>query len=252
MFIKRYGSGGEGRAFFCLHGWGGDHREFAPLAVRLPSDVTLISADLPGYGKSAQPREWTLSRIVGEIGETLEEMDQRPDTLVGFCTGAILALLTATRYPDTTQRVVLIDPFAFVPWYFAIFLIHGLGEKAYHSTFQSPLGRAVTDWVLKRLQAADADFTRAFKSVDHQVTLRYLDLLSQIDIYKEFASLGMKIDLAFGEHTFRAVKKSVGIYRQLWPQARSFELKGVGHLPLVKGARQLRQMLFLPVSINGK
>ncbi|UCF95298.1 MAG: alpha/beta fold hydrolase, partial [Desulfobacterales bacterium] len=160
MFVKRYGSGP--RTFLCLHGWGGDHREFVPVTVRMPADVCVLSVDLPGYGKSPKPTRWSLAAIVDEVCAAPEIQGAELITLVGFCSGAIFALLVAARDPARVRRVVMIDPFAFIPWYFRIFLAGKLGRRAYHTTFQTRMGRAITDWVFKRMQVTDADFTRAF------------------------------------------------------------------------------------------
>jgi pimeloyl-ACP methyl ester carboxylesterase len=167
-----------------------------------------------------------------------------PITLVGFCSGAIFALLVAARDPARVRRVVMIDPFAFIPWYFRIFLAGKLGRRAYHTTFQTRMGRAITDWVFKRMQVTDADFTQAFAMLDHEVTLRYLQLLSTIDLHKQFRNLSLAIEIIHGEHTFHAVRHSADIYCKLWPQSQVRILAGVGHLPMIKGARQLSEIIF--------
>ena len=243
MFVKEYGAGE--REFLCFHGWGGDHREFAPLASRLSAGICLLSVDLPGYGLSPAPKQWSLDEIVTEASLILENRDIRSCTLVGFCSGAGLALMVAARAPAKVKRVVMIDPFAFVPWYFRIFLSGGFGRRAYAATFQTSVGRKITDWVLKRLQTSDADFTNAFIDLDHEVTLRYLQLLSHVNISKQFDSLKMGIDILYGEHTFDAVRKSVEIFSRLLPQVKVTELRGVGHLPMIKGARQLAAIIFV-------
>ncbi|NQU70075.1 MAG: alpha/beta fold hydrolase [Rhodospirillales bacterium] len=248
MFVKQYGSGA--RTFFCLHGWGGDHREFVPLASRLPGDACLLSVDLPGYGESPKPTRWELDAIVDEICASPGIRGAELVTLVGFCSGAIFALLVAAREPALVRRIVMIDPFAFIPWYFRIFLAGEFGRRAYHTTFQTRMGRAITDWVLKRMQTTDADFTRAFTTLDHEVTLRYLQLLATIDLHKQFEGLSMAIDIIHGEHTFDAVRRSVEIYHKLWPHSQVIILNGVGHLPMIKGARQLSEIIFVPQSIH--
>ena len=249
MFVKEYGSG-EG-LFLCLHGWGGDHREFAPLASRAPDDICMLSVDLPGYGLSPKPAEWSLKAITDEGLEVLNTRDIHSCTLIGFCSGAGLALMVAARTPAKVRRVVMIDPFAFVPWYFRLFLCGEFGRRAYATTFQTQVGRKITDWVLKRMQTSDADFTNAFVNLDHDVTLRYLQMLSRVDIHQRFKSLDMDIDILYGEHTFTAVRRSVEIFRSLLPQANVKELRGVGHLPMIKGARQLAAFIFGDSGTNG-
>jgi pimeloyl-ACP methyl ester carboxylesterase len=242
MYIKEYGTGG--RIFAAFHGWGGTHREFAPLALRMPKDCRLLSPDLPGYGVSPKPETWDLGAIAADVQQELESrIGRQPRTLIGFCSGIIFALLIAQGNRETVERIVLIDPFASVPWYFRIFLRGEFGRRAYDATFKSTTGRAVTDWIIKRVQKQDENFTDAFRGIDHDVARRYLGLFSQVN-KERFFDLKMAIDLLYGERTFAEVRKSVTRYSSLWPHAREIVLHDVGHLPLIKGARQLASIIF--------
>ena len=225
-----------------LHGWGGDHREFAAVAGRLPEGFRLLSPDLPGYGESDWPRAWDAGEIVDSLELALRSRGAFPCVMAGFCSGAALAALLARR-DGAAARLVMIDPFAFVPWYFRLFLAGGLGRRAYSATFRSAAGRAVTDRILKKLQRSDEDFTRAFETLDHDVTLSYLELLNRLDARRELAGLSIPVDIILGDRTFGAVRRSVEIYRELLPQARVHLLKGAGHLPMVRGAAEIARVL---------
>jgi pimeloyl-[acyl-carrier protein] methyl ester esterase len=242
MYVKVYGSGD--RQYMCFHGWGGDHREFVPLARRAPSRVRLHCVDLPGYGQSARPAKWDMKAITQEALVYLDEKEIPSATMIGFCSGIGPALTMGAMAPDRVERIVMIDPFAFLPWYFKIFLWGAVGRISYASAFQSPIGRKITDAILKRLQTSDADFTNAFTELDHDVTLRYLQILHRIDIQTEYAGLQVRIDVLYGEHTFVAVRRSVQIFKNLLPQIKTHELADVGHLPMIKGARQLAAAIF--------
>jgi len=87
--------------------------------------------------------------------------------------------------------------------------------------------------------------------LDHDVTLRYLQMLNRIDIHQRFKHLRMDIDILYGEHTFTAVRRSVEIFENLMPQVKAKELRGVGHLPMIKGARQLAAFIFGDTDTNG-
>lgn len=242
MWVKEYGRGN--RIFIAFHGWGGTHREFAPLATRLPEGCRLLSFDLPGYGASPRPDVWDLDAIAADIEEELEHrLGEQPRTLIGFCSGILFSLLLTQRKPETVERIVMIDPFAWVPWYFRIFLAGEFGRRAYATTFQSKLGRAITDRVIKGRQKQDADFTGAFRDIDHDVTQRYLGLLNQVNV-ERFSDLRVAVDMLHGENTFAEVRKSVRRFRQLWPHARRIVLHDVGHLPMVQGVRQMASAIF--------
>jgi len=128
MYFEKYGSGG--RAYFGLHGWGGDHGTFRPLVERMPEGVAFYAADLPGYGRSLAPRDWTLAAVAEEIARAVSSIDAAKVTVVGNCSGAIFGLLAAKHLSGRIERLILIDPFAFMPWYFKIFVATGFGRAA--------------------------------------------------------------------------------------------------------------------------
>ncbi|HXG66227.1 MAG TPA: alpha/beta fold hydrolase [Blastocatellia bacterium] len=243
MYVKKFGSGTV--AYFGLHGWGGDHRTFAPLAARLPEGAALYCPDLPGYGLSPAPRKWSLAAIAEEIVAAISEIDAPRVTLIGNCSGAILGLFAAEAAGERIERLVLIDPFAFIPWYFRVFTNTSFGKYAYHSTFANPFGRWITNLSLRNRRAADSDLTGSFKRVNHEVSFQYLKLLAATGDIAQFRDLRMPIDIVYGEKTFGAVKQSVALWQGIWPHARCHRLAGAGHLPIEEAAAQLSDIAFV-------
>ena len=241
MYVECYGSGS--RVYFGLHGWSGDHATFAPLAARLPAGAALYSADLPGYGRSPAPRSWELASITDEIAGVIAGVDS-PVTVIGNCSGAVFALLAAERLPRHIERLILIDPFAYLPWYFKIFLNKRIGRYAYYSTFANPVGRWLTNLSLSKHRAADTNLTESFVSVSHDVAYRYLALLGELDGVARFSRLLLPVDLIYGARTFGAVKESIALWRGVWPHARCHELAGAGHLPIQEATGQLSEIVF--------
>lgn len=242
MHVERYGTGPE--AYFGLHGWSGDHRTFEPLAAHLPSSASLYSADLPGYGHSPAPRRWDLTIIADEISASISEIETHRVTLIGNCSGAPLALCAAQRLGPRIRRLVLIDPFAYMPWYFRLFLARGFGRQAYLTTFANPLGRWLTNLSLKGHRTAETDLTRSFARIDHEVTYSYLVLLGKIGGIERFSNLSLPVDIAYGARTFGAVKNSVSQWQGIWPQARAWQLEGAGHLPIEEASEPLSRIIF--------
>lgn len=241
MHIKCYGSGSQ--VYFGLHGWSGDYTTFAPLAAYLPAGAALYSVDLPGYGRSPEPRSWELSEITDEVAQAVAAIGS-PVTVIGNCSGAIFALLAAERLPDRIERMILIDPFAYLPWYFKIFLNNRIGRYAYYSTFANPMGRWLTNLSLSRRRTADTNLTESFVSVNHEVAYRYLALLGELDDVVRFSRLRVPVDLIYGSKTFGAIKESIRIWRDVWPHARCHELAGAGHLPIQEATGQLSEIVF--------
>jgi pimeloyl-ACP methyl ester carboxylesterase len=210
----------------------------------MPKDASLFCCDLPGYGQSPSPGAWSFDGIMEPIEAAFRAQFDRPVAVVGFCSGAAFACALAARFPERVERLVLIDPFAYAPWYFRLFLKGEFGRRAYMSTFNSPLGKRITNWVLRKRQRSDEDFTQAFGKLNHEVVLNYLRALASIDARVLAGGLRLPVVLTRGENTFGAVRKSILILSELWPQARVETLRNVGHLPLVKGRRQIQSILF--------
>ena len=249
MYVKRYGSGEK--IFFGLHGWSGDHRTFAPLAANMPhSSASLYSADLPGCGRSAALPNLTSDSVTDEIVRAVLVVvpPGKQVTLVGNCSGAILGLLAAMRIEERVNRLVLIDPFAYWPWYFRVFVTKSFGNfgrHAYRTTFANPFGRWLTNQSLRAHRTAETDLTNSFGRIDHDVAQRYLALLAEVEGIERFADLRrVPIDIVYGERTFGAVKKSIAMWQQIWPQARARMLAGAGHLPILEATAALSEIVF--------
>lgn len=249
MYVKRYGAGAQ--TYFGLHGWSGDHGTFAPLAAHLPECASLYSADLPGCGASTAQGNLTLDSVTSEIVEAVvEAVDAAAPsngraTLIGNCSGAILGLLVARQLGAKLARLVLIDPFAYWPWYFRVFVAGNFGRHAYRTTFATSFGRWLTNQSLRGHRTAETDLTNSFGRIDHEVAQRYLALLSEVEGIERFAGLQrVPIEIVYGERTFGAVKKSVAMWQGIWPQARAHVLKGAGHLPLLEATAALSEIVF--------
>ncbi|MER3427542.1 MAG: hypothetical protein C4334_05490 [Pyrinomonas sp.] len=242
MFVKRYGAGS--RVIFGLHGWGSDHRVFLPLARRVPRGFALHGADLPGYGQSPAPASWSVETVVEEIVENIRRTEAEELTLVGHCSGAIFAYLATERLGAHVDRLVLLDPYAYVPWYFKIFLFGEIGKRAYFTSFANPIGRRVTNALLNLGVKTESDMTRSFAEVDHEATYRYLQMLGELEPKIVFKPLPSRIALVYGEHTFADVKRSIDFFARVWPEAERIELKRAAHLPLTEATEQLKGILY--------
>ena len=241
MHVQQYGTGPD--VYFGLHGWAGSHLTYAPLVPLLPSSASFYSADLPGYGQSPRPASWSPDAIGEQIATEIRRLDAPRVTLVGNCAGAIFALIAAGLEPERIRRVVMIDPFAFLPWYFKVFVHPHYGRIAYHSTFANPIGRWMTNASLKNHRGADTHLTGSFRELDHEVSIAYLEMLDAMGKISRFATVDADIDIVFGERTFTAVKESVDQWQALWPKARQWRL-AAGHLPIEEVPADLAAILF--------
>jgi pimeloyl-ACP methyl ester carboxylesterase len=241
MYARTYGDGST--VIVGYHGWAGSHRDFVPIARGLPSSHRLVALDLPGCGMSPSLDELSEETLAAALADHLDSLGEDGVTLLGYCSGAILALLVAIQRPRLVRRIVAVDPFAYLPWYFRIFTLGEFGRRAYMSTFANPFGRRITDWTLRRRKSPDAGFMDSFQRVDHEVALAYLRLYAGMGTLDRFASVTSPISLCHGAHTFAAVKRSVGMFRAVWPDVAVHVIEGAGHLIMMHGAARIREVL---------
>jgi pimeloyl-ACP methyl ester carboxylesterase len=242
VFVERHGRGPE--VYFALHGWGGDRRTFAPLAPYVPETASLFAADLPGCGDSPRPKAWTVGAVVEEIVEAVRELDEQSVKLVGNCGGAVFALLAARELGEMVERVSMVDPFAYLPRYFKLFNAGEFGRRAYDATFANPLGRWLTNQSLRGRRAGAADLTASFAAVDHEAARRHLALYEEIGGVEIFRGMTTPVEIAYGERTFGAVKRSLTLWRDVLPGARVRELRGAGHQPFAEATAQVAKVIF--------
>jgi pimeloyl-ACP methyl ester carboxylesterase len=247
MHVERFGSGKT--IYYCLHGWNGDHRTFLPLVSYLPPFATLVAPDLPGCGRSPAPARWVLEEVTEVIARSIVQEAKGPVVVIGNCSGGLLALgaallLEEGGFSEAICRMVLIDPFAYWPWYFRVFLSKGWGRYAYAATFANPLGRWITNFALRSKRRSETNLTEGFASADHEILFRYLNLLREIGPIEQFRRLRIPIDLVYGERTFHAVRRSIAVWKRIWPQAAVWSLPQAGHLPIQEAAGDLSRIIF--------
>jgi pimeloyl-ACP methyl ester carboxylesterase len=102
--------GGKGPAVVLLHGFGDTGAMWSPLAARLAAKHTVVVPDLRGMGLSSHPDggydKWTQA---GDIRAVLARLGIARAVVVGHDIGTMVAFAYAARYPDQTERLVVMD-----------------------------------------------------------------------------------------------------------------------------------------------
>ncbi len=236
LFVTTRGSGAH--HFVALHGWGADHRAFAPVVRRMPADVTLHLIDQPGCGESLPPDVWTVDGIAEPIVRYIDSLPAERITIAGACSGAVVGMFAALARQNRLERLVLIDPFLEAPWYFALFTWPIVGRLFYRSSFGNDLGRRITNSFVR--QNRRSDMTGGFARVQHDRALRYLRALVRAErpAADALQQLDGRVDIAVGQNTFRVVRRSVAEFVELyWPSTAVTVIDGAGHLPLLEAPR---------------
>ena len=100
----RYGNPNN-QAVVLLHGWGQNIEMMKPVGDRL-TDNDVIIIDLPGHGKSDEPREvWQLKGCVSMSHELLSSLNIQIPILIGHSFGGKISLLYASTY--SVKKLIL-------------------------------------------------------------------------------------------------------------------------------------------------
>lgn len=102
--------GGKGPAVVLLHGFGDTGDMWAPLAADLARNHTVVVPDLRGMGLSSHPEDGYDKRTqAADIRSVLTQLHIDHAAVVGHDIGTMVAYAYAARYPDKTDRLVVMD-----------------------------------------------------------------------------------------------------------------------------------------------
>ena len=102
--------GGKGPAVVLLHGFGDTGDMWAPLAADLAKDHTVVVPDLRGMGLSSIPDSgYEKKTQAADIRGVLAALGVEHSIVVGHDIGTMVAFAYASRYPERTDRLVVMD-----------------------------------------------------------------------------------------------------------------------------------------------
>jgi len=102
--------GGKGPAVVLLHGFGDTGDMWVPLATDLAKDHTVVIPDLRGMGLSSIPDGgYDKKTQAGDIRAVLASLGIEHSVVIGHDIGTMVAFAYASRYPQQTDRLVVMD-----------------------------------------------------------------------------------------------------------------------------------------------
>jgi len=102
--------GGHGPGVVLLHGFGDTGDMWAPLAAELAKSHTVVVPDLRGMGLSSHPPDgYDKKTQAADVRSILAQLDLDHTAVVGHDIGTMVAYAYAARYPDKTDKLVVMD-----------------------------------------------------------------------------------------------------------------------------------------------
>lgn len=94
-----------------LHGWGQNIQMMEPLSKRFNNKFNTLILDLPGFGKSEEPKEiWSIYDYANCVNDIVKKLKINNPILLGHSFGGKIALVYASIY-DVDKLVVFGSPF---------------------------------------------------------------------------------------------------------------------------------------------
>lgn len=94
-----------------LHGWGQNIEMMKPIGDKMAKNNRVIIVDLPGFGKSSEPKTiWTVYDYVECIHELLTELKIKNPVMIGHSFGGKISLVYASKY-KVKKLVVFGSPY---------------------------------------------------------------------------------------------------------------------------------------------
>jgi len=108
--VTEYKKSGSGRVIVLLHGWGDSLGTFESLQKNLSSNYTVISVDLPGFGKTAAPDDtFTLGKYAQFVHDFVDKVTDEPVyALVGHSNGGAISIKALAQAKIAPTKLVLL------------------------------------------------------------------------------------------------------------------------------------------------
>jgi pimeloyl-ACP methyl ester carboxylesterase len=102
--------GGQGPVVVLLHGFGDTGDMWTPLAADLARGHTVVVPDLRGMGLSSRPDGGYDKRTqAADIRSVLTQLGHDRGVIIGHDIGTTVAYAYAARYPDKTDKLIVMD-----------------------------------------------------------------------------------------------------------------------------------------------
>ena len=101
---------GRGKDLIMLHGWKQDVSTFHNVAEELKKHFTLWLIDLPGFGRSENPKkDFTVSDYADTIAKFIKINKINKPVLLGHSVGGRIGIVLSTKYPAIIEKLILED-----------------------------------------------------------------------------------------------------------------------------------------------
>lgn len=216
---------GSGKDLIMLHGWKQDVSTFHNVAQDLKKHFTLWLIDLPGFGRSENPKtSFTVSDYADIVKDFINEKKLHQPHLLGHSVGGNIAIKLAAEYQEVIDKLVLESSSGIRPKKTLLQFVFFLIAKVFH--FLVPNIFRIKDKIRRKLYwKLESDYLNAGYLKGTLVNILNEDLLSSLPKIKN------QTLLIWGEDDAQVKLKYARIMYQKIPYSRIEILEKTGHFP---------------------
>lgn len=216
---------GHGKDLIMLHGWKQDVSTFHAISEELKKHFTLWLIDLPGFGRSENPkRAFTVSDFADIIKGFIELKKLKRPHLLGHSVGGNIAIKFASENGELIEKLVLESSSGIRPKKTFLEFVFFLIAKVFH--FLVPNVFKIKDEIRRKLYwKLEADYLNAGSLKGTLVNILNENLESSLPKIKNLTLL------IWGENDEQVKPKYAKIMYQKIPYSRIEVLEKTSHFP---------------------
>jgi pimeloyl-ACP methyl ester carboxylesterase len=248
--------GSAQRAVVLLHGLGNSLEVWRRTIEMLPDHIAVLAIDIPGFGWSCRPLNFSLQSVAHEISAFIESFDYRRITIVGHSLGGVVAVSVAQDLEDKVDILVLLSSPPFTAADILRNPLHGflhlgvarnllfqlmaasvhLSPSATRSVFRSPrIRRYILGHFMRDADGVEPDILAELLHSHGKLPMRdLLRIARQTNITEMLASLKARVIAARGVDDSLVTGDDIRRLCDAVPGTRSVEFALCGHWPHIE------------------
>jgi len=243
-------SSGSGIPLVFIHGWGFNSGIWQPLVEQFTDLFTVITIDLPGFGKNAgkAPADYSLEAIAAQVQTAVG----RPAIYAGWSLGGLVATEIALNEP---QQVLGLVTIASSPCFIEKADWPGIKGKllsGFHLQLADNIENTIENFL--KIQAMGSPHLRQDLKEIHRLLMTYplperktlddsLSLLETCDRRERLADIGCPFLRLYGRNDVLVPKSIYPMMEPLAPQSEVLVFEGASHAPFISHQQEFCRQL---------
>ena len=234
----RYFEEGEGETVLFIHGIGQAMYTFRKNIHALSQYCHVVTVDLLGHGLSDKPDiDYSIDDFSSMIYDFTQAMALENITLLGFSTGAVIALDVAQKYPELVKRLILLSPGGVTRTYPATvkFLTVPVISDIIFTFFSTKTVKKVLTQAYFDPTMVSRDLVRHYykvlsnrENLDSAMTA--LSNWNDTEIADRMSEIQMPTYIFWGEEDTWHPLSMLDLYEEALPEVLSYTLADCGHI----------------------